>query len=83
MIVFRIWRIIFEKPTGDQSFHHYEIGRTAFVERNICAVSARDGEHDAYVHHCCLISQHLHDLRLQATRKDIIVSIGEGKKAKQ
>ena len=85
-IVFRtffdIWRIIFEKPKGDQIVQQFEVGRAAFLDAKIAEVLAHYDVHDAYVHHCCLINQNLHDLRLQAIRKDIIVSIGGDKKAK-
>ena len=85
-IVFRtffdIWRIIFEKPKGNQIVQQFEVGRTAYVEVRIAEVLAHFDDHDAYVHHCCLLNQNLHDLRQQATRKDIIVSIGGHKKAK-
>ena len=79
---FDIWRIIFERPKGDQIVQQFEVGSTAYVEVRTAEVLAHYDDHDAYVHHCCLLNQNLHDLRLQATRKDIIVSIGGDKKAK-
>ena len=74
--------MICERPKGDQIVQQFEVGRTAYVRVRIAEVLAHYDDHDAYVHHCCLLNQNLHDLRLQATRKDDIVSMGGDKKAK-